>query len=631
MSYQLDPANGDIIIGGFDKGIADSPYSGITDMRSVDPTTIPGEVSVSMKSSPVFNAARISFESGTLNTTDGGSFFCLASFLLEDNQTITFSDIGTAVGAGLAIDTPYVVVHTGTSGSSEKYQLYTQENVLVTISVAGTVVFSTVNPQLINYIVYDGNLYYAMDNDGFIWTSGILTAQAGNVPATNSWAWIKNPITNASGNGMTVFITPSSGTVAGDAWLFAFRDQAIDYAQVYNGSVIPSPTWFAGWNPNTGTTGATTQMQNTIYHQAIVAPDGNMYFINSSSDNVKSGSIGKVQANWNTPGYTVFNPASAPSLTNYTYADFPIIPKGSAPNAVTCLTPSGTNLLIAGQKNFIYNWDTISRAVSNYIYVAETNIVAMVTANQNTYVFAGNRGNIYITNGSQAQVWKKIPDYLSGTVYPFWEFHGATYQKGRLYFGLTGSTQTGVTINTGGIWCVDLASEALWCAGQLSYGTYLGYATAFLNTREDINTPTGTQLYVGWYNGSTKSGVDYSISTPFTSGQSYVVSDVIPVGTLLKPTTPLQFEYKLAAPLLTGETVALQTAKYVGGTFTNLGTTSGSTGGSILSDIFTANDQQYQWLLVKAILSCSSNTSAVPSYNRLTQIRIISEKPFGLK
>ena len=611
--YQIDPSNGDIVITGFEKGIGDSPYSGMTDMRSVDPTSIPGEASVAFKTTPIFQAPVITNGAGSLSTTLGGEFLAASNLLLEQYQIITFSDIGTAVGAGLATGTPYVLFHVGTSGGNDVWYLYTLAGVPVTISVAGTVVFSTVNPSLPNYMVFDGSNYWMLDNQGYLWGDTVVTGGGGAYPATNSWTWMKNTVTNGHGNGLVYLNTPNTGSGLGDGWIFIFRDQAIDYGPISAGVI---PTWVYGWNPNTGASGDTTLTQNTVYHQAITGPDGNMYFINSSANALRTGSVGKLQINFGGTLYTALVPSSGPSVSNYSYTDYPLIPK---PDQGTCIAPSGTGMLIGGTKNFIYTWDTLGTAATGYIYLAESFTNAIVTANQNSYVFCGNRGNIYITNGSQANVWKKIPDHLSGAVYPVYYFHGATYQKGRLYFGLSGSLQTGSSFNMGGVWTIDLETGTLRCSNQLSYGTYAGYANCFLQGQIPTNTPPGVGLYIGWADGLGNYGVDVPVSTPYTSGQSYVVSDLIPIGTCLQPTTPQQFEYKLAVPLLADESVELQVASYLGGSFTSLGTTAGSNSKIILSDIFPNKIQEQQWLLVKCILSGRTST---PSYNRLTQLRI---------
>ena len=104
-----------------------------------------------------------------------------------------------------------------------------------------------------------------------------------------------------------------------------------------------------------------------------------------------------------------------------------------------CLSFVNEYLLIGGKFNIIYPWDLNpeDNTWSNpLILLPETNISNIVTVGNNAYIFAGNRGNIYITNGSQASLFKKLPDHLSGGVEPLYAWGGATYNKNRLYFGV---------------------------------------------------------------------------------------------------------------------------------------------------------------------------------------------------
>jgi hypothetical protein len=98
---------------------------------------------------------------------------------------------------------------------------------------------------------------------------------------------------------------------------------------------------------------------------------------------------------------------------------------------------------------------------------------------------------------------------------------------------------------------------------------------------------------------------------------------MIPVGTLLDPTTPIQIEYKLAQPLVAGESVQILTGKYLDMTYASFVSQFTSTS-ALISDN-SANyggmkDEQYQWILVQAVLT---STATNPSYNRIVQLRIM--------
>ena len=85
----------------------------------------------------------------------------------------------------------------------------------------------------------------------------------------------------------------------------------------------------------------------------------------------------------------------------------------------------------------------------------------MITVNTNTYLFAGNRGRIYVTNGSQAELFKKIPDHLSGTVEPYYIWGAIGYSQNQLYFGFQAQQNNGSILQSGGLWALDITTGAL--------------------------------------------------------------------------------------------------------------------------------------------------------------------------
>ena len=239
----------------------------------------------------------------------------------------------------------------------------------------------------------------------------------------------------------------------------------------------------------------------------------------------------------------------------------------------------------------------------------------------NAYLFAGNRGRIYITNGSQAQLYKKVPDHLSNTIEPYFTWGGATSQKNQLYFGVSATSNAGTPINSyGGVWAIDLDTAALRFITQLSYNSstssYPGIATALAIVS---GTATGYGLFIGWNSGSSTYGVDASISNPYTGGQAYIISDLIPVGTFIKKRTFSQVEFKLSVPLVAGESVEMQVGSTFAGSFTSAGTYSFISGTDNLSANFPFTIEKLQWLKVKAILT---STTSSPSYCRLKEMRV---------
>lgn len=624
MAYHLDP-NGDIVIDGFENGVGDSPYSGLSDIRNINISSIPGEASVNFQTiskTPAIVTGTVvaGFQSGATGISYTGGVG------LENGMAIVFSNLSNT-GLGITNNTPYWIVNLGIGGSgltglASNYELTS----IITISgtsLTGT--FASYNMSTPKYIVKQGNwvnynttnvIYFMIDSAGLVWSNK-------NPTTSGAWTYTGNTtLTGANGNGLVYYQT--SDTTIG--YVFAFRGAVIDYFKVTNpNSSTPSAysiSWTYGWNPNTGTTAQTTGLKSAAgsgnSHEAWVMPDNRVYFCDASN-------VGKF---FETTG-TIFDPANT---ATYTYTTYPLLPLN---DVAQCIAPSGTNILIGGGNNVVYSWNRTATLINFSYLIAESNIVKMITVNTNTYIFTGNRGRIYVTNGAQAQLFKKVPDHLSNTVEPYYAWGGVCVLKNRIYFGIASTDNAGTRNQIyGGVWSVDLDTKALILANELTYGTYAGNATALLGNSNPTSSalgqpypnsnPVGTGLVIGWDNTffGVGSGIDVSIGTPYTGGQSYIISDMLPIGTLFKPTTPLQYEYKLAVPLLASETVELQVAPFWNGTYTSVGTTTGtaSTSAVILSDNFSGKTQNHQWLAVKCILTGKSSN---PSYNRLKEIRII--------
>jgi hypothetical protein len=625
MAYQINQ-DGEILVSGFENGIGESPYKGLTDMRNINVSSVSGEVCVNFatqsKTPAVITNATI-----TGATDNGGSSVYAGAGLgaIENGQAIVFSVLSSGT-MGLVTGTPYWV--SNKSGSA--FTLTTDYERTSNVTFAGasiTGTFSTYNIVTPKYIVQQGNTqdytartvyYFMVDSQGYVWS---------NRQTTTSGAWTFTGNTGLSngrdGSGLVFYQT--SDTAIG--YLFVFRGSGIDYTRC-DASVI---SWKYGWNPTTGTTGtagSSPVLKSSISagnsHEAQVMPDGRVYFC----DGPNVGKFFQTIVTGTNP--TALDPGN---LSTYTYTSYPLLPLN---DPAQCLAPSGTNILIGGGTNNVYSWDTTSTLINFSYQLAETNIVKMVTANTNTYIFAGSRGRIYISNGAQAQLFKKFPDHLTGIIEPYYTWGGIAILKNQLYFGVSATNNAGTrTPLVGGVWAVDMDTKSLRMANQLSHGTYQGNATALfgqgnpsafaLGVGYVTSNPVGSGIIVGWDNvfyGS-NSGIDTSIGTLYTGGQSYVVSDMLPVGTYLEPMTPAQVEFKLAVPLLAGEKIELQVANALASgtypTFTSALITNGD--GVLVSGNSQAFPiEKIQWLMIKAILT--GGTSATPSFNRLTELRV---------
>jgi len=166
----------------------------------------------------------------------------------------------------------------------------------------------------------------------------------------------------------------------------------------------------------------------------------------------------------------------------------------------------------------------------------------------------------------------------------------------------------------GGLWGIDMASQALRCTNQLSFASYSGTISVVV---QDIRTanPLGGGLIAGWSSGGTF-GTDASSSNPYSNSEGLIETDLVPIGTYNKPRNMARVEYKLRKPMVAGESIVIKsrldpTASYgtlmVDSTVGNY-----SSNGSI--DISNA-----QWLQFKII---TSSTASSPSYVPVKEIRI---------
>lgn len=645
MAYRVEE-NGDIVINGFQAGIGDDPYTGLTDARNVNLISVPGEASVNFSTSNIASSSvtgQMTAASGSIATYSG------VVGTLEDYLAIYFVTQSSFTGFTLA--TPYWI--TKNASSSSTFAVFTDYAKRTPASLGGSGV--------VNFVAYQMGIVPSWVSGGSFTAGGIqhfaqpINIQGGgggyhtfgvdgagqvwgnqHTTGTNSyWTYTGNTIVdgsnirNGNGNGL-VYWRVSNGLTGSSLtevdYLFTFRNSQIDFMVVKGGgSGVPTTkVWTNGWDPSNGNYGSSNYLTvpagTNGSHHAIVSSDGRVYFCDGNN----------VQKFFQVSPTSIFQTGT---VATYTYSTFNLLP---IDDISVCLAPFGTNILIGAQGYNAYQWNTTSNLVSNYIPIAESYISKIVTVNTNAFMFAGNRGRIYITNGSQANLWKKIPDHITNTIEPKYQWGGATSTKNQLYFSFkTLSSDSTAISSLGGLWACDLDSTALRMTNKLSYGTYNGYATALLPQVYNPVTgdlPTGTGLFIGWQNGFstdptvTTCGVDLPSNNPYTGGQAFITSEIIPIGTSLSPTTSHQLEFKLSAPLLSGETVALYMASGLASntdpTFTFVGVSSGDN--SLLSGNFPITVEKQQWVMVKAGMNgISSGGSPAPSFNRLTEMRII--------
>jgi len=681
----------DIVINGWENGISDNPYEGISDIRNIDNSTIHGEVSVAMRSDDMMTQGAITGVAYTVDhTTDIFTYDGVVP--LEVNTAILFTNVGGAAPAGITVTDAYYIKTTPTPTTFTIATSAGGTQKLVTDNGSGTNTFSTIKIgiPLSFATVYWGEypITFMFDYNDKLWVynSGILGSTNKWVYVVNAsddtdtsyytgreligwkdylfltspnYLWIKplwNPATGipslsyttSSTNPMTIFVqTSSTGSSLDprpivvdpiDGSLRFGLDNIVQSIQEIAGQTFrPAAGAISaadGVTTNTSTTITTTTNYFTsdMVGSLITDDGGNIpagaYIV--SRTNSKTAIISEAATGSDT-GLVFTVPTTWTHNTNSVQG----IPED---DMVTSLTFLGQNLLIGGMFSFIYVWDRLATSYNYPIYLSESYVRKMVTVNTTTYIFAGYNGRIYMTNGSNISFYKELPDHLSKTVNPYFMFTSATFNRNKLYFGVQCFTNAGVAVEEyGGLWAIDLITNSIIQQNITSKNTYAGFVSAvmpfnFMSSNPYIPRNDGYGLMIGWtatngtitttttgsYTKGTLGGVDRGVATPYIAGESYVVSDMIPVGQFLTPKTFERLEYKLSNPLVAGETVALAYRTNISEAFTDVPITQGGGTGDI-SGVGYSNFQNVQWIQIKATMT---STATSPSYVRLKEIRI---------
>jgi hypothetical protein len=228
--------------------------------------------------------------------------------------------------------------------------------------------------------------------------------------------------------------------------------------------------------------------------------------------------------------------------------------------------------------------------------------------NTNSYGTLNGLANVIIPNQNQAAI---------GTQY----FTGWTANPG----GLLGYASSSTLVYTGTV-VLAIGNKITIGTGivGLSAGNYfiVGLTVVGQTQTIAISTPSGGSFISGWSSGSTNffilgvSGIDTSGTYPTATG--IIETDIAATGTMLNKRTFAQQEYKLASPLLSGESVQFYYRLNLTDAWTSCGTVVAEP--NSLSGYFTSVFQNTQWLQLQAQLI--PNSTSTFSGNRITDFRV---------
>lgn len=471
----------------------------------------------------------------------------------------------------------------------------------LTLNTLGTGTLNTPIHRAIKETAGTATAYFILDAASQVWTSTTYNGTFSIITASNT---------------TTGATATNQGLAYWRGYLFKFRNGKIDYNPAGAG------TWVSGWNPADGTTTASDTIVAGVNHFALVSTDNVLYFCNGAG----IGSISQVPnetfdpAN---PATYVF--AASNGTTGVNALNIPFF------EVAQSLAEQGNQLLIGGSFNAIYPWNKLSPFFSYPIFIGDTFIDRMVTVNTNVYIFPGgqtSRGRIYVTNGSQANLFYKVPDYITGNVAstggyqdPYFVWGDAIFHRNNLIFGFFMKKNGGGFVSadtsfgsTDQVWAIDLETNAFRGLSRLDAASGVGRASVLIPS---LQTSPGFSYIVGVDDsqGATTAAIEYS-GTASGIGRFTLYTDMIPVGTLFQKKTFSQVEFKLRTALQSGESMAI--VPIVDGVVgSDLIFPTGATVGTI-SDIATVNFEKAQWLSFIAQGIGNSETSGV----RLFEIRI---------
>lgn len=300
----------------------------------------------------------------------------------------------------------------------------------------------------------------------------------------------------------------------------------------------------------------------------------------------------------------------------------------------TCLVEIGNTILIGCEGAVVYPWNQIDATPSDAITLPEAGVTTMINVNNMAYLFAGSKGNIYITNGSVASPALKVPDYVAGVpgtpasyIEPYFTWGDSMYLRGRVYFSILDQTATKAG-NCGGVWSFIPSNNfttgndvglSLRLENQNSYNDYDGYANILLPAvNQSTNAP---QYWAAWqdsYNtGTAAFGIDFSSNVPVTTFT--FETDLLPTGTLLAKDTHTQLEYKLSTPLLTGESLQLYYRLNATDAWATCGTTK-IEASNPLSGYYEVAFEKTQWVQFRGVATTTGTTAT--SFVRVKQLRL---------
>lgn len=605
MAYRIErEANGKtaLVIDGWEKGIADSPYKGIASLKNLIISFLTGSTYVNYKRLAITFTGSLGQPKFYAQSPGTSPTY----YVLDDKGQVW---VGTSGGSAWTLLTGN---HTAANGLGY-----------------GIAYFK-------DYLFVFGNNYVDVCGNG-TGTGGITSGNWANFASSGYF------FKNLTGVSITAGVTAGDTSLTlSSTWQYATGNYQITLASGQNVSGdFTNGSATVPFSPAANTTNVTTTIAIQFFpnvtpqnHMAIVAINDFLYFCNGNT-------VGAIFA---PPGQVFSTSSFATMQVQYAALTLRTIDRS------IWLAELNANLIIAVQDH-IYSWDKLGTSFSaTPINEAPSRMINILN---NIYVFAGSKGDIYISNGYSVSLFKKIPDSFLGVIDPTWVIGGMMFHRNKLYFGVLGFSNSvstkiqgicSLTISTG-VQNIGDSVGAINFESQNSYGaTPTGSSGAdATGVLIDLNVYPASGLgsgftpdsFVAAYYNNSAGGFDYNDTTLWQNYEPSIQTDLIPIGSFLQSRTFESIEYKLDEPLANGDSIRLSYRTNFSASYTLVGvsavtgdtaapgttTATSDAATQVLSDNFNSNIQNAQWVQFLVEFKCASSGS---SFIRLRELRLHS-------
>lgn len=348
------------------------------------------------------------------------------------------------------------------------------------------------------------------------------------------------------------------------------------------------------------------------YRAYVSKVDGNLYFANGRWVG-RLATSNNINANFN-PGL--------PITYSVSYAATGTL---QSQDTVVDMIDLRGQMIISGNYD-LYPWDYVSAQPSASTPVGEQ-IYRSVNLLNNVYILAGQKGNIYVSNGASAQCLYKLPDFISGVIDPIWSWGDLIIHRAKLYLQAFAQSTSGSNLlagvfsfNVSATLITDVQTAGAFNMEAQNSTGLIPASGSLANGVLMDNEPSSNgqdSYYSAYSTGASTGAIDYNDTSLWQNNEPVIETDIIPIGTYLQKATFGNIEFKLDRPLATGDSLSIYWRPSLSASYVSIPLI--DTSANLLSSYAITSINQAQWAQFKVTYKCaSSNSSFIP----LREIRL---------